>query len=473
MTGGRPGLAGERSTPSRRRAVVWLASSANILVLADATIVLVALPSLADALGFTAAQLPWVVNAYSLAFGALLLPSGWAADRYGPGRLFVGGLGLFGLGCVICAVAGSVALMLVGRAVQGVGGALGCPAALALVTGTRDPRERTAGLALWSAAGAAAVAVAPVVGGTLTSALGWRAVFWMPAVACLVVTVAAVRLTSTVKTVAAGPPAGGAWGADTSATGASTPGPSVHTGQTPPGRRGPRLPARSVAACAILAVGSGAVVGTSYVSTLWLQEDAGLSPSAAGLALLPLSLGIVAGALVAPRLLRRWPSASVTVLGLATAAVGAIGLAALVSVGTVGGAMAALAVLGLGFGGQSVPVSLVATSVPGEAGLASASYQMSGQFGGALGLAALTAVALADGALVAIAAAALAAATLITRAWRTASAEPALVESHEVVDADSALQPTGVGGEPDLDLDDDGLTGTERGGGPRLSLHVG
>ena len=341
------------------RLVVLVASVANFVVIADATIVIIALPSMAS-LGFTATTLPWVINAYAFVFGGGLLLGGVVADRYGPVRPFVAGMLIFAAGSVVCGVAGSVEPLLVGRAIQGAGGALCCPAALALAT--RSGRSQA--LALWSASGAAAVAVAPVLGGALTSVLGWPSVFWLPALVCVGAGVAALRVIPRVAQVA--------------------PEPASATADGEPG-----IVARIVAACGMLALGSAAVVGVSYVGTVWLQHTVGLSPAAAGLALLPLSAGIVAGSAIAPRLIQRRGVRWVAVSGLALAMLGTI---ALLPLPPLSGFVVALAVLGTGFGLQSVPVSLVATKVPARPGIACAAYQTAGQLGAGIGLVSFTAL---------------------------------------------------------------------------------
>ena len=344
------------------RPVVLTASLANFVVLADATIVVVALPSLGRDLGFSARGLPWVVNGYSLAFGCCLLLGGYAADRLGPRLPFVLGMALFSLGSVGCAAAGTPEALVLGRLVQGVGGALFSPAALTVVTASgRSSAERARALAVWSAAGATAVAVGPVLGGALTGALGWRSVFWLPALVCLAAAAGGMR--SLVRPV------------------------------RPAGSGGfPAL--RVAAACTVLALGSAAVVGASYASTLWVQDVLHLTPAAAGLALLPLSAGIVVGAAAAPALTRRCGERPVAVAGLAAGVAGTLLLAAATLVAApLEVLLPASAVLAVGFGLQSVPVSALGTAVDRARGLASAAYQTSGQLGGGLGLLALVALA--------------------------------------------------------------------------------
>src|SRR6185312_12245156 len=309
------------------RPVVLTASLANFVVLADATIVVVALPSLGRDLGFSGRGLPWVVNGYSLAFGCCLLLGGYAADRLGPRLPFVLGMALFSLGSLGCAAAGTPEAL-----VLGVGGALFSPAALAVVSASASgPAERARALATWSAVGATAVAIGPVLGGALTGALGWRSVFWLPALVCLVAAAGGMRsLTHPVPSAAGG-----------------------------------GLPVRRIAAaCAVLGLGSAAVVGASYASTLWVQDGLHLTPAAAGLALLPLSAGVVVGAAAAPALTRRVGDRRVAVVGLAAAVAGTVLLvAATVLAAPLGLLLPASAVLAAGFGLQSVPVGALATAV--------------------------------------------------------------------------------------------------------------
>ncbi|GAA5193678.1 hypothetical protein GCM10023322_56230 [Rugosimonospora acidiphila] len=347
-----------------------LASLANVIVLGDATIATIALPSIKDALGMSAAQLPWIVNGYSLAFGGCLIFGGYAADRFGPRRLFAVGMVLFGLGSVCCALAGTGGQLVVGRIVQGVGGALFSPAALTVVSRAGSARQRTRALAVWSGAGACAVALGPGIGGVLTGTLGWHSVFWLPAVACCVVALAGARRL------------GGATGG----------------AQPEPGSAAPALAAkfpsaRVLTACGVLALGSAALVAVNYCCTLWLQEVLGLNPIRAGFALSPLSVGIVAGSMLAPVLMRRAGERMVAALGLAVAAVGALLLVTTSPRVAMPVLLPILGVLALGFGVQSVPVSALATAVARRQGLASAGYQTAGQLGGAAGLALLASLA--------------------------------------------------------------------------------
>ncbi|HEY0449188.1 MFS transporter [Actinophytocola sp.] len=345
-----------------RLPVLVVMSLAHFLVMVDATIVNVALPSIRSGLGFTATGLPWVVNSYSFAFGGCLLLGGLVAGRLGPKRVFVGGMAVFGTGSVVCGLAPATEVLVAGRMLQGVGGALVCPAALAAITVTFDsPGERARALAGWSAAGAGALAVGPLVGGALTATWSWPAVFLVPVPLCAGAAVAAWR-----------------WLPDRL--------PDRRTGRRERGF-GPAFPYRRVlTANLVLALGSAAMVAACYTCTLWLQTVLGYGPMATGLAFLPLSLGILLGAALAPRLMRRVAATAVAVAGLAVATLGMVLLACLPMAVTPAQLLPALTVLAVGFGLQSVPVCALATTVPGDRALAAAVYQTAGQLGGGLGL---------------------------------------------------------------------------------------
>ncbi len=163
---------------SRRGHVLALLCAVQFVLVLDVTIVGVALPSIRRELGFTAGGLQWVVSAYVLAFGGLLLLGGRLADVLGRRRLFGAGIAVFTLGSLACGLAATPGLLVAARAVQGVGAALATPAALALVTTTfPDGPERTRALGIWTAAAPVGGAAGLLVGGALTQGLGWPAIF--------------------------------------------------------------------------------------------------------------------------------------------------------------------------------------------------------------------------------------------------------------------------------------------------------
>lgn len=141
------------------------------------SIINVALPEMQAefAAGATGAQ--WIVNAYLLPLGAFVLIGGALGDRYGRKRIFLAGLGIFAVACLICAVAWSFPILLVGRALEGIGAAMLAPTSLAIIADGFSGRERGAAIGTWAAAGAAAGALAPLVGGVIVDLAGWRWAF--------------------------------------------------------------------------------------------------------------------------------------------------------------------------------------------------------------------------------------------------------------------------------------------------------
>ena len=150
------------------------------LVSLDLSIVNVAFPAMARAFpDATRAQLAWVMTAYSIVFGALLVVGGRTGDRRGLRRAFFGGLGGFLLGSALCGLAPSVALLVAGRALQGVGAAFLLPSSVGLLLGEVPPERRSQTVALWSGVGALAVATGPSLGSLLVAGPGWRWIFYV------------------------------------------------------------------------------------------------------------------------------------------------------------------------------------------------------------------------------------------------------------------------------------------------------
>ncbi|MFG1797547.1 DHA2 family efflux MFS transporter permease subunit [Nocardia sp. NPDC049149] len=160
--------------------VLALACLGSFSVIIDATIVSITLPDLRADLGFTPATLPWAVNAYMLAFAGGLLFGGRCADVFGRRRILLVGLGIFTVARVAVGFADSPVFLLIARAVQGLGGALLMPVTLSMLTAAFvEPAARARALAIWSAVGAAGAAAGPVLGGVLTQVAGWRWVFFV------------------------------------------------------------------------------------------------------------------------------------------------------------------------------------------------------------------------------------------------------------------------------------------------------
>src|SRR5919197_6397231 len=158
----------------RRWSALALIVTAQFMVILDVAVVNVALPSIKLDLGFSQANLQWVVSAYAIFFGGALLLGGRLADLLGRRRLFVGGLLLFAASSLLCGLAWSDASLIAFRAVQGLGGALLAPAALSLlITTFAEGRERNLALGIYGAASGSGAAVGVLLGGVLTSYLSW------------------------------------------------------------------------------------------------------------------------------------------------------------------------------------------------------------------------------------------------------------------------------------------------------------
>src|SRR6201987_2830826 len=152
--------------------------AASLMIVLDATIVNVALPSIRDDLGFTESSLAWVVNAYTLTFGGLLLLGGRLGDLYGPRRLFLLGLTLFTLASLACGLSTSQGMLVTARAVQGVGGAVASAVSLSLMlTLFTEPAERAKAMGIFGFVAAGGGSIGVLLGGVLTDLISWHWIF--------------------------------------------------------------------------------------------------------------------------------------------------------------------------------------------------------------------------------------------------------------------------------------------------------
>jgi MFS family permease len=179
----------------RSGAVLALLCTIQFVVVLDVTIVAVALPAIRESLGFSREALQWVVTAYTLTFGGLLVVAGRAGDLAGRRRLLRAGLALFGLASLGCGLARSAAMLVALRAIQGVGAAMLAPSALALLTASfPEAADRRRAVAWWTAAAAGGGASGWVLGGLLVDGLGWPAVFLVNVPVCTAAFLLAPRL---------------------------------------------------------------------------------------------------------------------------------------------------------------------------------------------------------------------------------------------------------------------------------------
>jgi EmrB/QacA subfamily drug resistance transporter len=167
------------AAPPAQRWTLILGSLTSFLVGLDALVVTTALPTLHEELGVGVVGLSWTVNAYALAFAASILTGSAVGDRLGRRRVFVAGLMLFTLASALCAVSPSIDTLIAARAVQGIGGGIAVPLALALITDVTPSDQRGKAFGIWGAITGVAVAAGPLVGGAVVEGLAWPWVFWL------------------------------------------------------------------------------------------------------------------------------------------------------------------------------------------------------------------------------------------------------------------------------------------------------
>ena len=416
-----------RTTETNRWLVLVLVCLAQFMVVLDATIVNVALPSIQRDLHFSAGDLQWVINGYTLVFGGFLLLGGRAGDLLGRKRLFLAGLTLFTFASLLNGLATSSEWLIAARALQGLGAALVSPAALSIITTTfADGPERTRALGVWGAIAAGGSAVGLLLGGVLTETLSWEWIFFVNIPIGLAGFLASLRFVP--ESRAEKRPGG----ADFAGAAAVTSGLIVlvyaivkakdygwssletlglgalaiallaafvaieHRSAHPLVRLSVfRVRTLAVANGSMLLVISG-MFAMFFFASIYVQEILGYSPIEAGLAFLPVTAGIMIGAGVAQGLVPRIGVRNVGLVGMLLAA---SGLALLSGVPTHGSFSAdllpGLMLISVGMGLTFVPLTLIATTGvdDNDAGLASGLFNTSQQVGGALGLAILSTLA--------------------------------------------------------------------------------
>lgn len=380
-----------------------------------------ALPAIAEELKVGPAGVTAITTAYAAVFGGFLVVSSRLGDRWGHRRVLLIGLVLFAAVAVVGATAETALQVVVARALQGLAAAVGVPSALRLLLHlTPRPEHRTAAVAAWSAAGAAAGAGGYLVGGVLTDWWSWHAIFWINTpIGFTLAALIAWRITSTPRVEApdrldltgAGllvgavmALVGGATlcqsadtrliGAISVLAGAGLSGTFIrHHRRTPEPLIPPEAFRQStLRAGALLSLANTATTSSSGVLvTLHLQQQLGSSPLEAGLRLLPFSLAVIIGSASAKPLHARLRPASLAGLGLLLIAVGNLGLAAASLSAT--GITVAVIVIGLGLGPASVAATDIATTVPDHlSGTASGIINTAAQVGTALGVAIFLAI---------------------------------------------------------------------------------
>jgi EmrB/QacA subfamily drug resistance transporter len=400
---------------------------AQFMVVLDATVVNVALPSIQTDLAISDTSLQWIVNGYTLMFGGFLLLGGRAADLIGRRRLFVAGVTIFSVASLINGLATSGEMLIGARALQGFGGALVAPAALSIITTTFAEGEgRTKALAVWGAIAAGGAAAGLLLGGVLTEFLSWQWIFFVNVPIGVAVVIAALRLvpesraegqvrhfdlagaitvTSGLIVLVYAIVKAETWGW-ASATTLGLIGVAaallaafvaIELRSRAPLVRLDLFRMRSLAtANGVMLLVIAGMYAMFFLSTLYLQNVLGYSALETGVGFLPVSAGIVIGSVLAQQLINRAGVKPVLVTGMTITAAGLAALAATTAVdGTYLGLLAGLLPMSVGMGLTFVPLTLVGTTnvEAADAGLASGVFNTSQQVGGALGLAILSTIA--------------------------------------------------------------------------------
>jgi EmrB/QacA subfamily drug resistance transporter len=417
----------QRGGPVNPWIVLVLVCLAQFMVILDATIVNVALPSIQTDLDMSDANLQWIVNAYALLFGGFLLLGGRAGDLIGRKRVFLLGVIIFTLASLICGLAQSETWLILARGVQGLGAALVSPAALSIVTTTfKEGAERTKAMGVWAAIAVGGGAVGLLLGGILTDVFSWPWIFFVNVPVGIVAFVLSLRLVPESKdehahksfdlagalTVTGGLVAlvyaivrssQSGWGS-AEVLGFMTVAAVLLVGFIVIERRSAeplvRLSIFAVrtirGANVVMFIVACGLFAMFFFNTLYLQRVLGYSPLEAGLAFLPFTAGIIVGAGLSQRLLPAVGAREVPLIGLALAVAGLLLFLRLTPDGTyLVDLLPGIMLTSIGMGLTFVPVTLIATSgIPlGDAGLASGLFNTSQQIGGALGLAVLSTIA--------------------------------------------------------------------------------
>jgi EmrB/QacA subfamily drug resistance transporter len=421
-------------TASRKSwALLGVALAAQILVVLDISVVNTALPSIGRSLGLDGSQLQWLVTAYLMMSGGGLLLGGRIADLLSRRTVFLTGLGLFTAASLLSGFADTGGQLVATRSIQGLSAALLTPSALSLIMTTYAGAQRRTALAMWGAVGSLGVAAGVLLGGAITTWTSWQFIFWVNGPVGLVALLVGSRIIAKDK---AARPTLGAFDLPAAAAvigglasliyglgGTATHGWwSVHTAvalaasfvflvtflKLEQRAARPLFPPHVwklnalVSGTAVMLGVTGILVGTVFLTSIFLQTVLGFSALQTGLAFLPFALAITAGTVVARHLLAHLSPRTIATTGLLITVAAALLLSTATSGAQYAGdILPGLSALGLGVGLVFVPVSV--TSMAGipasHAGVASGFLMTGHEIGAALGVAVLSAVASTAGSL--------------------------------------------------------------------------
>jgi EmrB/QacA subfamily drug resistance transporter len=420
----RPRPAGAARRGHHPALALAIIAASQLMVVLDATIVNIALPQIQQALGFSTTSLSWMLNAYTLTFGGLLLLGGRAGDILGRRRVFVAGILVFTLASFLGGLATSPAWLLAARALQGVGAAVAAPTALSLITTNfAEGRERNRAFGVFSAVAVSGAAIGLLAGGMLTSWLSWRWVLFVNVPIGILLAVLAPlfiaeserqpgrfdlggALTSTagmtalvygfIRAAQEGWSDAGTIGAFAAAIALLAIFLSIETRTRQPITPLHMFRDRNRAGSyAIMLALAAAMFGQFFFLTLFVQDVLGYSPLRAGLAFLPITGAIVLTSQFAARSLPRIGPKRLMAVGALLAAAGLAWLTQVsITSGYVDGILGPMLLFGLGMGLLFVPLTIVAVSgvAPHDAGAASSLLNVTQQVGGSLGLSILVTV---------------------------------------------------------------------------------
>jgi EmrB/QacA subfamily drug resistance transporter len=411
------------SRPHHPGIALTIVLACALMLMVDATVVTIALPDIGRDLGFSATGLSWTQNAYTLAFGGLLLLGGRAGDILGRRRTLISGVVLFTIASLLGGLATSTGWLLGARAAQGVGAALAGPSVLALIATNFDGHARTRALSMFSAVSSAGGSLGLIAGGMLTDWVSWRWVLFVNVPIGAAVAALAPRfireperhrgrfdlagaLTSTlgmvslvyafIRVSADGWTDGLALAAFAAALVLLTT--FVRTERRV---RQPITPLHlfadgaRAAAYAVMMLLAAAMFGMFYFLTLFMQEVLRFSPLEAGIAFLPMTLTLFATVRAVPRLIRRLGTRPLITTGIALLAVGLTWLAQIsATTGYATGMAGPMLLFGIGAGLSFNPLyTAILAGVPArDSGAASGAVQATQQVGGSVGLAVLVTV---------------------------------------------------------------------------------
>jgi EmrB/QacA subfamily drug resistance transporter len=426
-----PRPSGEESHQPRHLGLaLFVIATAQLMVVLDATIVNVALPHIQNALHFSGTGLEWVVNAYALAFGGLLLLGGRSGDLLGRRRIFIAGVVLFSLGSLAGGFATDQAWLLTARVIQGIGGAFAAPTALSLIAVTfPEGKERNRAMAVYSTMSVAGAAVGLVVGGLLTTYASWRWVLFVNVPIGALVALAAPRVLAEGERIRGHFDLPGAITATAGLTAlvyglsnaATTIDGHSHWGDTKvvaslvaavvllasfviieARASHPLLPARVLrnrsrtgAYLLMLCIGT-AMFGMFYFLTIFVQEVWGYSSIKSGVSYLPMVAAMMVASGLAAQLVTRIGARPLLFLGSLASSGGMFWLSRLNEHSSYAtGLLGPMIVTAIGLGLLFVPISLVSLAKvrDDDAGVASSLLNTGQQIGGSIGLAVLGTVA--------------------------------------------------------------------------------